>query len=951
MRYSCLLSLFFAGVLALSADSLVEQSYSDFSRTTEKQPHGTSLAGEDVGDSEAVWAVHGVVSRQPNNSAGTQSAGSAWFPIPQKTRDVTITATVRPQGVEWMAVGAGGNWGQTFFDSAQVWLLLRETGIYQIMAKGAKITLKQGQAPKFSHQGNAVMLHYSADGNRLSATINGVTILDKEPLDDHGFVPVIDTAGFRFNKGGSTAAGSPELSDFKVLYFAPAEPRVSMRLNELNIYAPEEPVSFRLAGAGITGNAATVQLQLVDYREKVRWQDEFDVSLEGGRFARQVVLPVEKRQGYFQLRCEIGTAGDMATATRVANPVTQSLAILPPPAPATASDDNPFGAMVFPHIGYPFGEKELDAKYMERIGLRYVRTHRLNWIHAQPREDMPFQWDALDKEAELYSQYGLRIIATTGWPIPSWASQARDMKTSENKGLFMPTEKGMAENRRFHHEMAERYKGKIAFYEIGNESDAYFWLGSLEHYREHDTQGILKDYFDYFSGLSEEIRKADPDALVAPTTTATKEGDSYRPWLTSQLKFGMGKVMNAYGTHYSADLKYLLAKFEEFHVPASMPVILTEIGGISRTLDGDNPFGVEMKRSIRSDYRQIVSQLASGANVRAVCKFLLREQHTYGGEGVMWAGLLANDFTIRPSYVAYATLTNQLAGAKFVRALNLSTAASNGWVQGFVFNRNGEQVNMLIPHGEKPVRVTLKTSSDKTLRIVDVMGNESPLTVTAGTAVAEMDGVLPLIVIGPVAGESGEPRLPTDKLISERKLPLKNPGFEDAQPLAGWRLLIDEAGRNENAKSEGFRILVDTQVKHSGKASAFYDAPIPTRWYGLCQDLPLDQIPRPGPGEYLKFKVSMFAKGEKVYGKGLGYTLAFRRADFSRFYFTGSPYFGFGGTFDWKELAGEKQVNVWQDETKRLTLDIIMGISTGRLWVDDVQVSVELWRKAGMGSE
>lgn len=121
---------------------------------------------------------------------------------------------------------------------------------------------------------------------------------------------------------------------------------------------------------------------------------------------------------------------------------------------------------------------------------------------------------------------------------------------------------------------------------------------------------------------------------------------------------------------------------------------------------------------------------------------------------------------------------------------------------------------------------------------------------------------------------------------------------------------------------------------------------MPTGWYGITQNLPLDQIPRPGPGEYLRFKVSIFAKGEKVYGKGLGYTLAFRRADFSRFYFTGSPYFGFGGTYEWKELRGENDVKIWQEETRHLSLDLIMGLSTGTLWVDDVSVTVQLWRKA-----
>jgi hypothetical protein len=918
------------------------QQYSDFLPGGISHANHAALGGSYVGSSDAIWSVHGDVEVLSDNTVTTSSSGAGWFPLAPKAEDVIVQAIVRPQGVEWVALVAGGQLGPSFFDTAQVWVLLRETGVYQVMANGAKITVKQGNAPKFSSAGNLLELRHNKKENLLTVSINGEVVVDKVSLSALGFVPNVDTAGFRIHRGATQSLLTPELSSFKVSYKAEVAPRLSIRLNDLNVYAPYEPIILRMVGSGLSGASYLVDLQLIDYSEKIVWQNAFRAEVSGSSFAKVLTLPSNPRQGYFQLRSVVRDSQGRVLAT-----TEKPLAVLPMPSVASASDNNPFGAMVFPHIAYPFVDKEKDALLMERIGLRYVRTHRLNWIQAQPKEDMDFQWEEMDKEVALYERHGLRIIATTAWPIPAWGSQARNMTTKEDKGLFMPNEKGMASARRFYAEMAARYRGKISYYEIGNEADTHFWLGSAAHYKEHDIHGILQDYFDYFRILARDIKGADASALIAPTTTSATEGHTYRPWLTTQLGLGMGKEMTAYGTHYSADLKYTLEKFTEHDVPPSLPIILTEIGGISRTLDGANPFGPEMKKSIRDDYMQIVSQLGSGANVRAVCKFLFREQTTYGGEGVIWAGLLSNDFSIRPSYVAYANLVSQLAGAKFMRPLNLTKRSSTGWAQGFAFERDGQQISVLFLHGTKPGRVTVNSAQSE-LRVADVMGNVSKLPVHNGKADIEMDSQLPIFVLGPIIGDGGDVEVPSDEKMREIVIHLKNPDFEESNSLSGWHVLINEqgSGQGDASGNSSFTVTPDTDIKHRGSASARFDAPTPTGWYGLTQDLPLDQIPRPASGEYLKFQVSLFAKGAAVHGKGLGYTLAFRRADFSRFYFTGSHYFGFGGTYDWKELAGENELNVWQDETKRLSLDIILGLSTGTVWVDDVKVAVQLWKKA-----
>jgi hypothetical protein len=727
-----------------------------------------------------------------------------------------------------------------------------------------------------------------------------------------------------------------------ILAGAPAPaPRLTVTLDEpLGVYVPGQAPTAHITGQGIDASAKTVAVRIVDFTQQPIWRNSAQVKLlPEGRITSVLALPASEKQGYFELQCLLLDANGVTLAKG-----TKPFVIMPEPPSIARTEANAFGAMVFPHIHYPFEDRERDARFMQRLGMKYVRTARLNWINAQAGPDAPFVWTHIDREVDLYQKFGLRIIATTGWPTPRWASSARDFETTEDKGYFMASPEGVTHSRRFYRELATRHKGRIAVYEIGNEVDAYFWLGSLEHYRNHDTAGVMRDYFEYFKTLATEIHAADPGALVGPTTTSATEGSSYQPWLTTQLKLGMGEIMSAYITHYNADMNYTNAKLKEYG--AVKPVFFSEIGGFSRVAAGADAFSSEMKRMIRTDYHEMVTQLQH-PNTRGMCKLILREQPTYGGEGVIWAGLLTNDFNPRPNFAAYGTLVRHLAGAKFIAPLNITRAASEGWAQGFSFERDGRQVNVLFLTATTPATVTLNTA-DESLTAVDVMGNSTVLRAENGTVRVDMNPVLPLIVLGTATGAPGAAEIPQDILVKETVLTLTNPDFEappstDGTP-PGWRMITDEKTGLAKATDGTFIVKTDAAIKHGGKQALTMEASVRTKWYGASGQVPMDQVPRPTASEYLVFKVSCFAKGEKLDGKGLGYTLSFRRASGERIYFNGSTFFGFGGTYDWKELSGQNKVRVWPAATEQITFDLLLGKSTGRVWIDDVQVTAQLWR-------
>lgn len=901
---------------------------------------GVSPAGRELGGDGPAWRVDGRVSGTGRGSVGAASGGAAWVPLEAGAASIRLRAMMDPSGSDWVAAAIGGGWGNAFYDTAQLWVLMRPSADYQIRADGGRLVLQTGKVPAFRRSGgNLVELRYDRADRVLAVTLNGETVYANALPASGGFRPALDSAGFKFN-GPMRPSGSPEVSAVSVELAGEFPPRATLRLDdELGVYAPGVAPFAHVGARGLPGEGATLSLRAVDFSGRVVWSlDDAQTVGRGGVTATHRV-EIGRRLGYFELSCVVRDAGGAVLAE-----ASRPFVVIPEPPAEARTVANPFGAMVYPHIAYSAREKEIDARYMSRIGLRYVRTHRLNWLHIQPSPEDPFNWGDADREVDIYRRHGLRIIATTGWPVPRWASSARDLDLPESKGNFAPAPDAMEDARRFHRELAARYRDDIDFYEIGNEVDAHFWLGSAEHYREHDIPGILRDYRDYFAALSGAIRDSAPDARVAPGVTGAKEGHSYRPWLTSQMELGLGKLMTAYGPHYRADIGYANEVMARHGV--KVPVIFTEIGGFSRNPGGSDPFGAEMRRVIRDDYHQMATQLTH-PNVRALCKFILREQPTYGGEGVIHAGLLGVDFSLRPSYVAYATLVRSLAGARFVGRINLSRSATAGWGEGFAFERDGKRINLVFLHAMTPAAVRLRSTAGE-LVVVDVMGEVTRLPVADGVAELSISPDLPLIVVGPVEGEPGPVEIPDDTLVKEVAVTLNNPGFEQDAPdgVPGWGLMVDEQGAG-GGRSERFAVAKDRRVFRGGAQSVRMDAPRPTRWYGITQALPPDQIPRPGPGEYLVFKVSAYAKGEAIHGKGLGYTLALRRSSGERLVFLGSPYFGFGGTYDWKELAGENRLDTWPEGAERVTLDLLLGLSTGTLWLDDVSVTVQLWRRGG----
>ena len=111
---------------------------------------------------------------------------------------IDVQAQVDVTGSTWGAIGFSTSNAGVF--GGEIWLLLKNnTQTAEVVADGSSLSLVSVQAPRFSSGTNDLALHYDQATNTVTAWLNHVRILDSFDLDNVGFLPDIQRAGFHFS--------------------------------------------------------------------------------------------------------------------------------------------------------------------------------------------------------------------------------------------------------------------------------------------------------------------------------------------------------------------------------------------------------------------------------------------------------------------------------------------------------------------------------------------------------------------------------------------------------------------------------------------------------------------------------------------------------------------------------------------------------------------------------
>ncbi len=359
--------------------------------------------------------------------------------------------------------------------------------------------------------------------------------------------------------------------------------------------------------------------------------------------------------------------------------------------------------------GY-FAEK-MDALAAGMVGAKVFRTGT-PWGYIQRSGSSQWDFALMDRIVGTFAEQGVELQGLFGG-TPRWAidldSPKRD-DSSDTRGGKMPRlEPYRAAVRR----TAERYKGQIRLWEVGNEPD-HPGFASYGPESQAQLQAIA----------FEEARKVDPSIRVMTAGFAGVTGDSFRYQLrtltASKGEFDIHTVhlhgpFSSFARHIDEDFRQLRARLGISELPwYPNETAIHSTGGTQ-------------KIQAETLYTKLLFARARGAigytwyNMRDVGFNAMDNEHNYG--------MLTADFYPKAVFPAYAALVNTYRGFAFERQLKTSEGE-----YAFLF-RNGSTLAIAGWRGPSTVNsggtYALITDAARA-ETIDIMGNVEPLAVESG---------------------------------------------------------------------------------------------------------------------------------------------------------------------------------------------------------------------------
>ncbi len=196
-------------------------------------------------------------------------------------------------------------------------------------------------------------------------------------------------------------------------------------------------------------------------------------------------------------------------------------------------------------------------EYIRRIRLAGGNTHRAwdhtfaPWSRVEP-EQGKFDWSIPDRQLQVAEAAGVDLICVLGGSfgkerghIPFWARK-RDRKDPEGTKLssdfyagrvkpgyrvFLPQ---LEDWRNYVAAVAARYRGRIRFYEIINEPNLMM---------------TAPMYLPYLESAAEEIRRADPEAVILGLCSTSDFGANLEDFIGQCLQLGAARSLDCITIH------------------------------------------------------------------------------------------------------------------------------------------------------------------------------------------------------------------------------------------------------------------------------------------------------------------------------------------------------------------------------------------------------------------
>ncbi len=473
-------------------------------------------------------------------------------------------------------------------------------------------------------------------------------------------------------------------------------------------------------GAKVVLNARGYNLPNGNGRLTYKVTDAFGTKVtEGSTVVKngsgQIELSAAK-YGYFKVSCKSGPT------------VCETAYVVIEPVAAENIPDSRFGCHAIPADGYRLRYckevAETDTRRAFLAGARWVRHHSIHWFLREP-EKGKFDWTYFDERLALAEKYKMNFLLTfTG--TPKWASSSANTKMTCCGTYYYQNypPKNWQDWTDFVTVTVSRYKGRIKWYEFGNEAGykSAFW-----------TNGSPSDFGMLLKTGYEAAKKADPDCVILSGAPLPPPN-----FLEEAVKSVGGRVyFDIMSFHYGGNDKRdngLVSQWRtalaQMGVP-NMPLVNTE----EMTWRKKNRTDLESASLLQKVY---VREAALGVRKTFAFDFFR------SGSSFM-ASAFDIDGRVLPLYAAYRTMTHRLEHAKFIA--NLSTPET----EAYLFDRRGTPV--IVIWSKKQPQVELPLGVKQAMR-VDLMDAVSPVKTVNGTLRLKISDI-------PLSIEGGDMKLLT----------------------------------------------------------------------------------------------------------------------------------------------------------------------------------------------
>lgn len=441
------------------------------------------------------------------------------------------------------------------------------------------------------------------------------------------------------------------------------------------------------------------------------------------RGAIRVQLPTVKKKGVWRVRGEFAGVGVKDEET--------SFARLDRRRPSSRREFGTFRFGIhFDALNYDAAVRTRAYEALAALGARLVRTDFKSFALVQPDGPDREDWSRHDRVLDELTERGFAVDMIISCP-PDWARApevvARKRPGSPPDSWNRPALSGPY--RDFCAKVSSRYRGRVDYYELGNELD----IASPEYISADEA---IEMYRAGYEGL----KRGDPEARVIPCGFAVASSDhhmvknkGFQERMMSVLQ--REGIAAAHPLHLHWDFKGFVWDMEKFFRWRRAQGVTLPWYPNETSFSG---YGGGDDTAARYLWQKIVWARAHGAIDYVWYNILATGRDPKDGE--QGYGLFSRDFHPRATAAAFAALTALLSDAEYGGALRDT-------IEDAVYRFASADKTIAVGWTPAVCRREIRVGDAASACRVDLMGNAEPLSVKDGKLSWTMGSVPSAIVI------------------------------------------------------------------------------------------------------------------------------------------------------------------------------------------------------------